>query len=73
MALFSLTGCDNEKVINGKTVPVYGLVNEDAKRDPNIKYEMSPGSVIVAIIFSETIFVPVYVLGWDLFQPVGPK
>lgn len=31
------------------------------------------GSVFVAIVFSETIFAPVYIVGWDLYQPVPAK
>jgi hypothetical protein len=68
-----LSGCGNDKTIDGKYYDVYGLANEEANKDPNIVYEMSPVSVIVAIIFIETIFVPVYVIGWDLYQPVRKR
>jgi len=42
-------------------------------RDPNINYQISAVSVIVAIVFSETVIIPVYVLGWDLWEPVSKK
>lgn len=48
-------------------------MNEDLVRDPNILYELSPGSVIVAIVFSEMITVPIYIIGWDLYQPVRKR
>jgi outer membrane lipoprotein SlyB len=68
-----LSGCKQEKVINGTKYEAYGLANEDAKKDPNVVYEISAESVIVAIILSETIVVPIYVLGWDLYKPVKLK
>ena len=68
-----LAGCNNQKTINGVKYDVYGLVNMDEKKNPNIEYELSVGSIICAFIFSETVVVPLYVLAVDLWQPVGPK
>jgi hypothetical protein len=71
-ALF-LTGCAHPvKQGTMKYVP-YGIANEQTKRDPNIKYEISAGSVVFAIVFFETIIAPVYIVGWDLYQPVVEK
>lgn len=42
-------------------------------QNPDINYEISIGSVIVAVIFCETIIVPLYVVLVDLYQPVSPK
>ena len=42
-------------------------------KDPGVVYEVSPGSVICAIIFFETLIVPVVVIGWDLYQPVRAR
>ena len=69
----ALAGCGNDKVINGKDYQTYGIFNEDDVKDPAIKYEVSKGSVIWAIILCETIVVPVYTIGWDLWQPVHAK
>ena len=68
-----LTGCGNDKFIDGKHVEVYGFANIEANKDPNVIYEISAGSVICAIFFSETIIVPIYVIGWDLWQPVRKR
>lgn len=68
-----LAGCNNTKTINGVTYDVYGLANMDDKKNPNIEYEISTGSVITAVIFSETVVIPLYILGVDLWQPVGLK
>jgi hypothetical protein len=75
MLMFTLllTGCNNDKVINGKVIPVYGVFNEEATKDPSIVYKVSPGSVICAIVFFETLIVPVIVIGWDLYQPVRAR
>jgi len=72
-ACLSLSGCGNDKTIDGKNYPVYGLANEEANKDPNVVYEISAGSVIWGIILCETIIVPIYVIGWDLWQPVKPR
>lgn len=68
--VIGLSGCGNNKTINGKEYTVFGIANDTANRDPNIVYQISPGSVLAAIIFSETVIVPVYVVGWDLYEPV---
>lgn len=67
-----LSGCGGDTV--GKTFyPSYGIATESTDKDPNIIYQVSVGSVIVAIIFCETIVVPVYIVGCDLFTPVAEK
>lgn len=62
--------CADDKTIGNVTYKPYGLANEETVKDVNVKYQLSAGSVICAIIFSETIIVPVYVIGWDLYEPV---
>lgn len=75
MCLF-LVSCASPQVINGKRYEPYepyGLFNEDDVKKDNIKYEVSMGSVIVGVIFSETLIVPLYVFGWDLFEAKHEK
>jgi hypothetical protein len=69
MAAF-LSGCARDTRINGTTYEAFGLANQEAKRDPNVIYELSAGSVIVGILLCETIIVPIYIVGWDLYEPV---
>lgn len=33
-----LVGCADERVINGKRYPTYGLLNADDNKDPGIRY-----------------------------------
>ena len=72
-AVAMLAGCGNDLSIDNKVYPTYGVANMETHKDPTILYEISPVSVIVAIIFSETLIVPVYVIGWDLWQPVRKR
>ncbi len=60
------------KVIHGVEYSDYGLLNEDNK-NPDVQYEPNWWNIFVAVIFSETIIVPIYVAGYHLFEPVGPK
>lgn len=62
VAAFGLSGCGGNEV-GGVNYNSYGLFNEDVVKDPNILYQVSPVSVIV----------PVYVVGWDLFEPISQK
>lgn len=69
----SLAGCNNTKTINGVTYDVYGIYNQKDKENPDIEYKISVGSMIAAVLFSETIIVPLYVLAVDLWEPVGVR
>ena len=68
-----LSACGNDKIIDGKHYDVYGIANMESQKDPNVLYEISASSVIWGIILCETIVVPVYIIGWDLWQPVRKR
>ncbi len=51
----------------------FGLANREEMENPKIKYEISLTNAIVAGLLCETIVVPIYVVGWDLWVPVGLK
>ena len=73
VSLLVISSCASRKNIEGKTYDTYGLFNEKARRNPNIEYEVSVWSVIWSIVMVETIVVPVYCIGFDLYQPVCSK
>ena len=75
LALSSLlmVGCGQPKVIEGKYLPTYGLINQDENKDPTIRYEVSVGNMVWSVIFCETVVVPLYFFGWSLFNPVAKK
>lgn len=66
----TLVGCADERQIDDKVYETYGLANQDEIKDPNIVYRADVGSIVCAVIFSETLIVPVYIIGWDLWEPV---
>lgn len=64
-----LGGCADSRVFDKVKYNTYGIFNADDVKNPNVHYEVSIESIIVAIIFSETIIVPVYIFGWDIMEP----
>ena len=73
-ATMLLSGCESDrKIINGITYTTYGLINERENHNPNIQYELSPTAIILSVIFCETIIVPVYFVGFDLYVPIGKR
>ena len=69
----AFSGCAQRKTIDNVTYDTYGLFNEDSKQNPNVEYDISVGNVVWSIILFETIIAPVYFIGFDLYEPVGPK
>ena len=55
------------------TVEPYGWADEDELKNPNIKYKISAGNVVCSILFVETIAVPVWLTGWQFYEPVAVK
>ena len=56
-----------------KFYPTYGLFNENTAKSDKVCYEISIGNVVWSIILIETIVMPVYFIGWSLFNPVAVK
>ena len=73
-AAILLTACGaEEKKINGVTYDTYGIFNSSENKNPNIQYQVSGWSILWSVIFVETIVVPIYFIGFDLYQPVAEK
>lgn len=64
-------GCNESKVIDGKEVRCIGL--ERANENPKYAYRLDTKNVVLAVIFSETIIVPVVVVLDGLYCPVALK
>lgn len=69
----SLAGCASPRNICGTVYDSYGVFDQNEKQNPNVRYDVSVGGVILAIILVETVIVPVIIVGWYLFEPVGLK
>jgi hypothetical protein len=77
LVLSLLAGCGSplsvtEKGVE-KTYPTYGLFNSDVAKSDKMCYEVSVGNVVWSIILIETVVMPVYFIGWSLFNPVKTK
>jgi hypothetical protein len=72
-AILALSGCASDAQFNNVKYETFGIANEEALRDPSVIYQLSFGSVLVAVIFCETIIIPIYIIGWDLYEPVRLK
>ena len=72
VTLFLLTtiSCGNTKKINDVTYDTYGLINKDDKKNPNIKYRLIIGNIILSCLLVETIVAPIYFLGFSIYEPV---
>jgi hypothetical protein len=68
-----IISCGNTKIIDGIEYDTYGLLNQDDKKNPEIKYKVIWGNVIWACILIETIIAPIYFFGFSLFEPTGRK
>lgn len=65
-------GCASSMVVNGTNVPPYGLFNQGEKQD-SVTYKTSTGSLLWGIVGIESIILPIYCWGFDLYQPIGLK
>ena len=74
VAIAGCGGCADSKTFENGGVPFvaepYGPANETARKIDGVVYEVSAGNVVLSIIFCETLFVPVWLVGWDLYEPV---
>lgn len=65
LVLAALTTSCQQKNINGQCI---GLMDKENK-DPNHQYDISLWNVFLAVIFVETIVVPIVVVGYMLECP----
>lgn len=63
LCILALTGCESSTP-SGKCVGLW-----DAQL-PGLTYQVSKLNAVVALVFSETIWVPGVVLGWEFYCPV---
>ena len=73
LVIFLFTSCADSKTIDGKEYRPYGLLNSDLYKNDSIQYHVSGWALFSGIIWIETVVVPVYVFGYNLWEPVGKK
>ena len=69
----ALAGCGEPLVTKQREYPTYGFFNEDTDRSNDVCYKLSVGNIVWSIILIETIFMPIYFIGFSLFNPVRLK
>ncbi|MCA1949570.1 MAG: hypothetical protein LDL24_03290 [Treponema sp.] len=80
LVAFLVTSCSQPKEIVFKdgsvqTVPPYGFINElfkDGKKNDKVLYRLSAKDIALSVIFCTTIIVPIILLGYNLWEPIGP-
>ena len=66
-------GCGDGKTINGEYHDTYGLFNEAENKDPDVCYSVIVGNIVWSIILIETVVMPVYFIGFSMYEPVGDE
>ena len=77
-ASIALTGCGAPQTLTTadkttKEYPTYGLFNENSEKSSKVCYEISVGNVVWSILLIETVVMPIYFIGFSLFNPVSAK
>ncbi len=73
LVIVTISGCSQNAIFNGVEYKTHGLINKSEIRNPNIRYKIVWGNVFLGIIFAETIIIPIYIFGYDLYEPIGVK
>lgn len=72
------TSCAEPKTFkdkNGKefTAEPFGWANENAKKMDTVVYQVNVGNIVLDVLFSETVFIPAILTGWQFYEPVRLK
>jgi len=73
VVLLLFCSCASNLKSDGVVYESYGLLNKEENRNSGIQYRLCTGNLILAIIFCETIVMPIYFFGFSLYEPVGKK
>jgi hypothetical protein len=75
--ILTLISCADSKelVVDGKkiTVEPYGWADADVNKIEGVEYQVNFGNVVWSVIGVETVIVPIWLTGWELFEPVKVK
>lgn len=73
MVLALLTmGCAESKVLEGVEYDSIGLLNTRNK-SADVCYEVVLGNALWSALLVQTVVMPVYFIGWSIFEPVDLK
>jgi hypothetical protein len=70
-----MAGCHSSMVIDGtryEPIGVADVLADPQAEAPNVRYDVVGGNVFWSVILCPTIIVPIVLVGWYLWEPVGP-
>lgn len=75
MLIFSSCASSKTFQIDGQAVEVkpYGWANKETRYNDKVVYEVSLGNVVWSVIGFETIVLPIWLTGWQIYEPVKLK
>jgi len=73
LTMSMITGCGNSKIIDGVRYETYGLLNKNAVKSNSIEYRAIFGNIMWSFFLFETIIMPLYFVGYSLYEPVKKK
>jgi hypothetical protein len=77
LAVTLLTSCAQSKVLTIQGQPTvvkpYGWANAKVRKNENVIYEVNAGNIVWSILGVQTVALPVWLTGWQLFEPVDVK
>jgi hypothetical protein len=78
IAALMLAGCGHPLDVtqpdgSTKTYPTYGFINQNSQKSEKMCYEASFGNIVWSVFTIETVILPVYFIGWSIFNPIGEK
>lgn len=72
-----LTSCASTKIFetgdNYVVAKPYGWANKKAVKDDRVVYQVNPGNTIISVLGIQTLVLPVWLTGWQLYEPVKLK
>jgi len=73
LTIMFFSSCADNKTIKGVEYRPCGLFNENTCKNDSIQYEIAVDATICGVLFCELIAPPIYVFGFNLWEPVGIK
>ena len=69
--MFLVCACADSYYYKGNKYVSYGFLNKDSKCNPQLNYELVYGNIFWSVILFETIIMPIYFIGFSIYEPVG--
>jgi len=67
-----LAGCAHVPRVDPK-YESFGIFNEAQYKSDKVCYKVDPLTIVLAVLFIETIVITIYIVGFDLWDPVRMK